>query len=229
MSLTESKVVVAPDGAGKAIRNLSVVEQVADVPTLVQMQVVVPADENGNPIGSTQPVLEELLTAQERTAHALELLVGMFGGSLGDEAQVAGFVPRTALGPAASPLAAVTGICDPFGRQIVMPWGARDMFLAAVPATISDTTLHTLQAGVNDVFLDLVLLLITNTSASTNSRVDVSDGTNIYAFQSIGGAGPVGFSSGLILPATKRGADWTIQAASAVTDLRVTALFVRNK
>lgn len=227
MGASESKVVVAPDSTGKAIRNLSVYTQVGDTPTLVQMQVVGLTDADGNLINpDTRPVLEELLDEQRRTREVLELLLEAIGA---DRGAAAGFQGRVALGPNAGPNALINGISDPFGRQIVLPWGARDMFVPGIATTITGTGATTLIAGVPDTYLDLVALVITNTSASTNSRVDVSDGTNTYAFQSVGGAGPVGLSSGLIIPATTRGTGWTVQAASSVTDLRIWALFVRNK
>lgn len=203
---------------------------VGGTPTVVQMQVVAITDQFGNAVDTdTKPVLEELLEAQQRQVALMEALLAVFGGSLSDAAQVAGFVARSVLTAPGASQAPVNGIADAFGRQIVLPWGPRDMFAVGLSGTITDTSSHVLKAGEPGVYLDLVALLITNTSASTSTRVDISDGTNIYPFQSIGGAGPVGFTSGLILPASKAGVDWTLTAAGAVTDLRAMAVFVRNK
>jgi hypothetical protein len=233
MATDPSFVRVAADGAGKAIRNLSLyVLQPDGTPTLVQMQATATVDEDGNVVDTDlKPVLDELLEVNTRIAGWMELLVGAFGGGspVAGQGELASFLGRTQLQAPAAPSQLVSGIGDIFGRQITIPWGARDLFLPGFSGTFSDTTSHTLVAGVNDTFLDLAMLLISNTSASTNTRVDVSDGANTYPFMSIGSAGPVGFSSGLILPATTRGAGWTIQAAAAVTDLRAFALFVRNK
>ena len=227
MATSESKVVVAPDSSGKAIRNLSVWTLIDGVPTQVQMQVLAISDQHGNIIDTrTKPVLEEILLAQQRMTEAVEAMLGILGG---DSSQSAGFVGRTTLGPAASPLSPVIGVSDPFGRQITVPWGSREMFVAGLPATITDTSSHVLKAGEPGVYLDMVMLLINNTSSATNARVDISDGTNTYPFQSVGGSGPVGFSSGLIIPASKQGVDWTVTASGAVTDLRIVSLFVRNK
>jgi hypothetical protein len=224
---------VAADGAGKAIRNLSMyVLQPDGTPTLVQMQATATVDPDGTVVDTDlKPVLDELLASNQQIAGWLQLLVGAFGGGAPavGQGELASFLGRTQLTAPVAPSQLVSGIGDVFGRQITIPWGARDLFLPGLSGTFTDTTSHTLVAGVNDTFLDMAMLVITNTSASTNSRVDVSDGTNTYPFMSIGGAGPVGFSSGLILPASKAGQGWTIQAASAVTDLRAFALFVRNK
>ena len=119
---------------------------------------------------------------------------------------------------------------DKFGRQAILPWGPRELFTVGFTGTVTGTGVTTLIAAVPGVFLDMVTLVIANTSAATSSRIDISDGTNTYAFQSIGGGAPVGFSMGaMIIPASKSGVGWTFQAASAVTDLRCFAVFVKNK
>lgn len=226
MAPSEGFVQVAVDGVGKKIRNQVLYVQEADgTYSQVYSQLVGLVDTFGNPVDpDLKPTLEELLVQQTRLADMFELLLGNAGSSA-----AVGFLGRTALGAAVSGQNIVPAVSDPFGRQITVPWGSRDMFAVGLPATITDTTVHTLKSGEPGIYLDLVLLLITNTSTATNSRVDISDGTNVYPLMSVGGAGPVGFSSGLILPATKQGVDWTITAAAAVTDLRVIAEFVRNK
>lgn len=230
----ESVVQVAPDGAGKSIRNLSTTtraDQAAATDVLVQQQVLGGiVDANGNPLElATNPLLEELLATSQRQAFALELLVSLFGGSASqdDGAIMAGFQAAKTLGMAVASNQPTNAICDAFGRQITLPWGSRDMFVAGLPGAITVNTLQQLKAAENDTYLDLCLLLLSNTSA-TAVRIDVTDGTNTYPFQCAAGV-ITGFSSGLILPASKKNADWSITVASAVTDIRPISLFVRNK
>lgn len=227
---TESLIQVATDGSGKKVRNLSVAQLQSDgTVATVYMQVVQIADrETGKVLDlDLKPSLEELIELQRRATIAQELMAGI---SPEDASLVSGYTARSFLGAAAGPNQPVTGAADPFGRQIVVPWGARDMFAVGVSGTITDTSLQTLKAAENDVYLDMVALLISNTSAATSARVDVSDGTNTYGWQSVGGAPPVGFwGGGIILPASKKGTAWTLQASGAVTDLRAFAVFMRNK
>jgi hypothetical protein len=232
MGVSESKVGVAVDGAGKSIRNVSYYTLIDGVPTLVQSQVLGGiTDDNGTRIDlEMKPVLQELLETQERTATLLELILHTLGGSsasIDSRGDLAGFQASTQLGPKIDPGGIVNGISDAFGRQIVLPWGARDQFCVGLPATITDATSHPLVSLTNDTYLDLVMLLVSNTSA-TAVRVDVSDGTNVYPLQCAAGVA-TGFASGLILPATSKGVGWTIIASASVTDLRVISLFVRNK
>ena len=226
----DSVVQVAPDGAGKNIRNISTYVMVDGVPTLVQQQILGGiTDENGNLIElASNNRLEELLHQTTRQTAALELLLRVFGaGSIDDEVSIAGYQAIRGLGAPAQSSTPTNAVGDAFGRQIVLPWGSREMFVPGLPATITTATIQTLKAAEADVYLDLSLLLISNTSA-TAVRVDVTDGTNVYPFQCPAGV-TTGFSSGLILPATNRNAAWSVTVASAVTDIRIVSLFVRNK
>lgn len=236
MATSESKVVVAPDSTGKAIRNLQVTTLIDGVPTVVQMQVIALANDMGQTIDlDIAHLLEDLVELNQTMAYALTQLVG--GDALeGSEENLCerGFIPglwaQTGLPREVNSYAPARMLGDRFGRQVVIPWGPRDLYVTATPATITDNTSKTLIAGQPDVFLDLVALVISNTSAASNTRIDVSDGTNTYPFQSIGGAGPVGFSMGsMVLPATTRGATWTIISSASVTDIRVFAVFVKNR
>jgi hypothetical protein len=146
------------------------------------------------------------------------------------QADYEGAIAKTAL-PAAGSDGNLVGImADKFGRQVMLPCTIRDL-VGTATLTVTDATSHALiAAGGAGVFTDLLCLIVSNTSASSNSRVDVSDGTTTFSFQSIGGAPAVGIPfMGVPIPATTANTAWTVQAASAVTDLRVIAIYAKNK
>lgn len=132
-----------------------------------------------------------------------------------------------------STVAVLNNMVDKFGRQITIPMAMRDIVgtqTTTISASTSETTIIT--AGAAGVFKDIVLLVISNTSASTNTRIDFRDataGTILFSMQSIGGAAPIGFSMATPIPQTAAANNWTAQAATSTTDLRVYAVFISNK
>jgi len=227
---TDSFVRVAVDGAGKRIRNLAIWLPIdlADGagPSLVrtEQQVVSLAGDDGKLLDlDIKSVLEAMLLVQQETLEAV-------GGGAWGEAK-AGRVWGGAAAPEPGQAGAlIKAFGDRSGRQVVLPWGTREMFGSNATGAITGTAATTLVPAQPGFYADLVALFISNTSASTNARADVSDGTKTYAFQTIGGGGPVGFAGGgYILPASKPGTEWTITMAGAVTDIRATAIFIKHK
>lgn len=240
MHLSESFVVVAPDSSGKAIRNLKSYELIdlqnglGPVSTLVQTQVTAIADGEGRIVDiDFKSVLEDIAETNRQMVQSLAFLTSVFGGEpfTGDpkRAVQAAILSSANLPPAAQLFTQTRQLGDKFGRTIMLPWGARELFDTSVTGAITDTTAHTLIPAIPDAYADILGLIITNTSASTSSRVDISDGTTTHSFQSIGGAGPVGMSLGVILKAQKTNTAWTITVISAVTDIRATAIYVKNR
>jgi hypothetical protein len=138
-----------------------------------------------------------------------------------------------------SPTVPRSVVSDKFGRQVVLSNTIRD--LAATQATTlptgatTETTIIT--AGATDTFNDIVAIIGANTSA-TAVRIDIRDQVSTVTVPA--GAGilplylPAGDTRGITLggvtlPQTNAGQAWTAQASAAVTDIRIWALYIKNK
>lgn len=123
---------------------------------------------------------------------------------------------------------------DNFGRNILTIVNSRDRIKTAsitLSASTSETTL--IPANLVGNYHDILAIVVNNTSTSTNSRVDFRDttaGTVVLSLQSIGGAGPVGFSlGGVVLPQSSPNANWTAQCATSTTDIRILVIYTINQ
>jgi hypothetical protein len=159
--------------------------------------------------------------------------VGSTGSAVPAKGSYASGNAATAL-PTAATAGNLTGVMvDKFGRQVVLPGTIRDLRACqttTISASTSETTIVT-AAGAN-VFADPYLIVVSNTSASTNTRVDFRDataGTILFSLYSIGGVGPAGFSLPQSIPQTTANNNWTAQAATSTTDLRVYVCYEKNK
>lgn len=158
---------------------------------------------------------------------------GATGATAPTGATYTGTLGQTAL-PAAVTAGQMAGpLADTFGRQVMLPFGFRQL-LACQGTTISASTTETtiLTAAGANVFADPYLLVISNTSASTNTRIDIRDataGSILFSLESIGGANPTGFNSPTPIPQTTANNNWTAQAATSTTDLRVYVCYIKNK
>jgi hypothetical protein len=158
-------------------------------------------------------------------------------------AQVFGFVgpqsvpPNVAMPATMLPGARVSGvpinlICDKFGRQVVVPGTIRDLVAPATLTLTSSTTETTLiTKGPSDTFNDLVALVIANTSA-TAVRVDIRDATagtvTIPVYVPAGDMRGLALG-GITIPQTAPGNNWTAQCSASVADVRIWALYAKNK
>lgn len=139
----------------------------------------------------------------------------------------------TALPTAASAGNLTGAMYDKFGRQVCLMGSIRDLTgtqTTTISASTAETTIVT--AGAAGVFNDLVMLIISNTSAATSTRIDFRDttaGTILFSLQSVGGAAPVGFALPIPIPQTGAATNWTAQCATSTTDIRIYAVFVKNK
>jgi hypothetical protein len=144
-----------------------------------------------------------------------------------------GLLAATALPTAVTNGQRVNEIGDKFGRPVVLLGSIRDLTgtqATTISASTSETTIVT-AAGAS-VFADLVMLIISNTSASTNTRIDFRDttgGSVLFSLQSVGGAPPVGFALPIPIPQTGANTNWTAQCATSTTDVRIYAVYVKNK
>jgi len=152
------------------------------------------------------------------------------GSSVPANAFYKGGVAKTAL-PSAATDGNLTGtMMDKFGRQVVLPVTIRDLIgtqTTTISASTSETTIVTAAAS---VYNDLIMLVVSNTSA-TAARVDFRDTTaGSVLFSLYVPAGDTrGFAPGVAIPQTSVNTNWTAQSSASVTDLRVYAVFTKNK
>lgn len=138
----------------------------------------------------------------------------------------------TALPTAVSDGQMVGAMADKFGRQVVLPVTIRDLVgtqTTTISASTSETTVIT--AGAAGIFNDPILFLVSNTSA-TAVRVDFRDATagSILFSLSVPATDVRGFSMGGVpVPQTTAANNWTAQSSASVTDLRVYAVYAKNK
>lgn len=143
-----------------------------------------------------------------------------------------GGIAKTALPSAASDGNLTGAMVDKFGRQVAIVGTIRDLVgtqTTTLSASTAETTIVTAAAS---VFNDLVMLIISNTSTGTNTRIDFRDttaGTVLFSLQSNGGQPPVGFALPVPIPQTSVNTNWTAQCATSTTDVRIYAVFAKNK
>lgn len=124
----------------------------------------------------------------------------------------------------------VNAIFDKVGKMVVVP-AIREMIVKSNGVVTLTNTTETLliAAGAAGVFHDLVEIKLNNTSA-TAVRIDLRDatgGTVVDTFYL-----PAGDVRGIVrsVPWTQTTAanNWTVQASGSVTDVRITALAIKN-
>lgn len=137
---------------------------------------------------------------------------------------------QTAL-PTAATAGNLTGAtADKFGRAVVLPGTIRDLVgtqTTTIAASTSETTIVTAAAS---VFNDLTALVVSNTSA-TAVRVDFRDTTAGSVLFSI--YVPAGDTRGVAfnrpVPQTSVNTNWTATSSASVTDLRIYAVWDKNR
>lgn len=232
----DSYVRVAPDSTGKYIRNQGLYVPVdlndgtGPLTTLVQHQVVMQADPlSGKVIANdTMPVLEELLAATHAMRDLLEIMIVGGGQATPDPTRI---WSQATVPPPVEAGQPVYALGDTYGRQVVMVNGQRDL-IDKTGTTISASTTETTIIASGTGFNDLFLLLVSNTSTATSTRIDFRDqtaGTILFSLQSVGGANPVGFVLPSPIPQTRRSQNWTATCATSTTDIRILAGWVKNK
>lgn len=138
----------------------------------------------------------------------------------------------TALPAAVSNADRVNVVADKFGRQITLPVTVRDLVGTQTTTISASTTETTIVTAAANTFNDLVMLIVSNTSASTNTRVDFRDDTGgsvLFSLQVNGGQPPVGFALPVPIPQTAVNKNWTAQCSASTTDIRIYAVFAKNK
>lgn len=126
----------------------------------------------------------------------------------------------------------VGAMADKFGRAVTLVNAIRDLVgtqTTTISASTSETTIVT---AIASTFNDLIMLVVSNTSTSTSTRIDFRDttaGSVLFSLTSIGGQPPVGFAPSSPIPQTTVNTNWTAQCATSTTDVRVYAVFAKNK
>ncbi len=134
--------------------------------------------------------------------------------------------------PTASSAGSLTGLMsDKFGRQVVLSNAQRDLVLPITQLTLTSTTTETtLISSVASTYLDLVSLVIINTS-STPTQVDFRDstaGTVRLSFYI-----PAGDTRGIALPVpmpqNTSANNWTAKCGTSVASIIITGTYITNK
>jgi hypothetical protein len=118
------------------------------------------------------------------------------------------------------------------GKQVVSLTNTRGRIKTATITLSSTTTETTLIPAVPGEVHDLLAIWMINTSAATNTRVDIRDATaglTVYPFQPTPVGPPVGISlGGVVIPQGAANQNWTAQCATSTADVRITAVYSVN-
>lgn len=142
-----------------------------------------------------------------------------------------GGVARTANPTAVTAGDRVDMFMDDLGKQVVYPIAPRDRIVAGARVSLTSTTETTiLAAGGASVFRDLVMLMLSNESA-TECRVDIRDvtaGTVMFSIDlaSDGGGAVIPFR--VPWPQATANSAWTAQCSAGVSTVYVSCLGVEN-
>lgn len=142
-----------------------------------------------------------------------------------------GMIAKTALPTAATDGNLTGSMSDKFGRSVVLPIGMRDLILPMTQLTLTSTTTETtLITAVASTFLDIISLVVVNTSA-TATQVNFKDSTagttrlSLYI--------PAGDMRGIALPTplpqNAVNNNWTATCGTSVASVIITGTYVTNK
>jgi len=144
-----------------------------------------------------------------------------------------GAVGQTALPTVVTNGQRVNLIADKFGRIVSVLGTVRDLRktkTTTISASTSETTIVT--AGAAGIFNDIVMLIVSNTSAATSTRIDFRDataGTIIFSMQAPANS-PAGFAiPGASIPQTTAANNWTAQCGTSTTDIRIFVVYEQNQ
>jgi len=124
----------------------------------------------------------------------------------------------------------VNALFDKFGRQVVVNGTIRDLVGTQTTTISSSTAETTIVTAAASVFNDLTAIVISNTS-STGARVDFRDTTagSVLFSLYIPPVDVRGVAFQRPLPQTTVNTNWTAQSSASVADLRVLAVFDKNR
>jgi hypothetical protein len=156
---------------------------------------------------------------------------GATGATTPTGATLGGATARQALPTAVTAGQLVGKNADLFGRQVVLPFGQRDIVLPMTQLTLTASTSETsLITAVASTFLDLISLVVINTSAIA-TQVDFRDSTggtirlSLYV--------PAGDMRGVVFstpfPQAAVNTAWTAKCTTSVSSIIITGSYITNK
>jgi hypothetical protein len=151
------------------------------------------------------------------------------GADSGNPVKVGG-VARTTNPTAVAAGDRVDLFADDLGRSVVYPIAPRDGIVVGSRISLTSTTETTLVAATASTFHDLVMLILSNESA-TEVRVDFRDttaGTVLFSIDLAGDGGGAVIPFRVPWPQATVNTNWTAQCSSAVSTVYVSALCVNN-
>lgn len=124
----------------------------------------------------------------------------------------------------------VNAMSDDVGRQTVVINQVRDLVsdqATTISASVAETTIGTQVAS---TFLDIVALMVANTSASTATRIDFRDttGGSVRFSMQIPGNTTMGIVPVVPIKQTTVNTNWTAQCSVSTTDIRIFVQFAKN-
>jgi hypothetical protein len=132
--------------------------------------------------------------------------------------------------PTAATAGNLTGLMsDKYGRLVTVPNTVRDLVASQTTTITASTTETTIVTAAASTFNDLTAIWFSNTSGSA-VRVDVRDTTaGTVKWQIYIPAGDVrGITFNTPYPQAAVNTNWTAQCSASLTDIRITALFIKN-
>jgi hypothetical protein len=141
-----------------------------------------------------------------------------------------GLVAHTAAPTAVTDGQRVNAVSDKVGRQVIVTSQVRDLVsdqTTTISASTAETTIGTAIAA---TFLDITALMVSNTSASTSTRIDFRDttGGSVRFSMQIPGNTTMGICPPVPIKQTTVNTNWTAQCATSTTDIRVFVQFAKN-
>jgi hypothetical protein len=151
------------------------------------------------------------------------------GADSGNPVKVGG-VARTTNPTAVAAGDRVDLFADDLGRSVVYPIAPRDGIVVGSRISLTSTTETTLVAATASTFHDLVMLVMSNESA-TEVRVDFRDttgGTVLFSIDLAGDGGGAVIPFRVPWPQATVNTNWTAQCSAGVSTVYVSALCVNN-
>ena len=156
---------------------------------------------------------------------------GATGSAVPAGATYKGLIAKTSLPTAVSDAQLVGAMADKFGRQVSIANAQRDLVLPMTQLTLTATTTETsLITAVASTFLDLVSVVVINTSA-TATQVDFRDSTagTIRLTLYVPAGDMRGISYTVPLPQAAVNTAWTAKCGTSVSSVIITGSYITNK
>lgn len=240
-SETETNSVTLPGGATTASANMYRIEQEYEAVTFSINGVIVAvhtlriphdATENGNSIVADIRAINSGAVTNTNIVASFVLLKNF------NRIDVQPTLPSQIGGTASVvlPTAGTSGsvmpqMMDKFGRNVSLQGTIRDLRSSQTTTISSSTSETTVITAASGIFNDVVALVFANTSG-TGTRVDIRDATagTVIGSLWVPANDTRGFAiAGESLPQTTANNNWTVTCGTSVADLRVLAVFDKNK